>query len=128
MRFSKFTLFFFVLVIPYLFCSCAKEEEPVYLGKWVLEKAEPRIDSSYFQSYIHIKADKSFELYDSSQELLVTGQPEHFSMKGLKLALTNPSTGEVYLFTIISRKQDILVLRTSVFGSETTLTLHKISN
>ena len=131
MKFPTLTVSFSIvalLCLLFLFSCDRHEEEPVYLGKWILEKAEPRIDDSYFQSYIHIKEDKSFELYDSSRELLITGRPEHFSMKGFKLTLTDPASGERYLFTIISRKEDILILRTSVFGSETTLTMHKISN
>ena len=129
MKFSTLTVSFSIVALLCLLFSCDQQKaEPVYLGKWILEKAEPRIDDSYFQSYIHIKEDKSFELYDSSRELLITGRPEHFSMKGFKLTLTDPASGERYLFTIISRKEDILILRTSVFGSETTLTMHKISN
>ena len=117
-----------LLCLLFLFSCEQREEEPVYLGKWMLEKAEPQIDDSYFQSYIYIKEDKSFELYDSSRELLVTGRPEHLSMEGFTLTLTDPASGEKYLFTIISQKGDILILRTSVFGSETILTLHKTSN
>ncbi len=129
MKFSTLTVSFSIVALLCLLFSCDQQKaEPVYLGKWMLEKAEPRIDDSYFQSYIHIKEDKSFELYDSSRELLITGRPEHFSVKGFKLTLTDPVSGERYLFTIISRKEDILILRTSVFGSETTLTMHKISN
>ena len=129
MKFSTLTVSFSIVALLCLLFSCDQQKaEPVYLGKWILEKAEPRIDDSYFQSYIHIKEDKSFELYDSSRELLITGRPEHFSVKGFKLTLTDPASGERYLFTIISRKEDILILRTSVFGSETTLTMHKISN
>lgn len=129
MKFSTLTVSFSIVALLCLLFSCDQQKaEPVYLGKWMLEKAEPRIDDSYFQSYIHIKEDKSFELYDSSRELLITGRPEHFSVKGFKLTLTDPASGERYLFTIISRKEDMLILRTSVFGNETTLTMHKISN
>lgn len=109
--------------------SCSKDDaEPVYQGKWVLKKAEPQLDISYFESYIYMKFDKSFELYDSSKDLLVFGNPEHFSLTGIKLELTDPETNKKYRFTILSRKQDILLLRTSIFGPETELTMRKISD
>lgn len=131
MKFSTHTVSFSLvalLCLLFLF-SCEKKEEVfVYQGKWLLEKTEPQIDDSYFRSYIHIKADKSFEFYDSSLEQTVMGRPEHFSMKGLNLTLTDPTTGDRYLFAVISKKGDILVLRTSVFGGETTLTMRKIMN
>jgi len=112
-----------------LMLSCSKDDkEPVYQGKWVLEEAEPQLDASYFESYIYIKVDKSFELFDSSQDLLVIGKPEHFSLNGIKLELTDPETNEKYLFTILSRKQDILRLRTLIFGPETELTMHRVSD
>lgn len=131
MKFPALTVSFSIvalLCLLFLFSCEQREEEPIYLGKWMLEKSEPQIDDSYFQSYIHIREDKSFEFYDSSRELLVTGRPEHFSIKGLKLTLTDPASGEKYLFTVVSRKGDILILRTSVLGGETTLTMRKISN
>lgn len=112
-----------------LMLSCSKDDkEPVYEGKWVLEQAEPQLDASYFKSYIYIKVDKSFELFDSSKDLLVIGKPEHFSLNGIKLELTDPETNKKYLFTILSRKQDILRLRTLIFGPETELTMHRVSD
>ncbi len=120
--FSLVLLFGFML-------SCSKEdEEPVYQGKWVLEQSEPQLDASYFESYIYIKYDKSFELYDSSQDLLVYGEPEHFSLSGIDLELTDPETNKRYYFKILSRKADILRLSTSIFGPETVLTMRKVSD
>lgn len=120
----------FFLMLPFwLILSCSKDdEEPVYQGKWVLEQAEPQLDTSYFESYIYIKYDKSFELYDSSKDLLVFGQPEHFSLSGIELDLTDPETNKKYHFTILSRKGDILRLGTSIFGPETVLTMKKVSD
>lgn len=121
-------VFFFIFSFGVML-SCSKEdEEPVYQGKWVLEESEPQLDSSYSESYIYIKVDKSFELYDSSQDLLVFGQPEHFSLSGIELDLTDPETNKKYHFTILSRKGDILRLGTSIFGPETVLTMRKISD
>lgn len=130
MRFQTHTLSFSIvtLLCLVLLFSCEKQEaELVYVGKWMLEKAEPEIDASYFGSYIHIKEDKSFELYDSSQGLLIKGRPEHFAMKGMNITLTDPAGGEAYLFTVVSRKGEILVLRTVVFGGETLLTMIRIN-
>lgn len=108
--------------------SCSKEdEEPGYQGKWLFEKAVPELDVSYSGSYIYIKFDKSFEFFDSSKNMLIIGKPEHFHLSGIKLELTDPDTKEKYFFTILSRKQDILVLRTSVFGRETEITMRKVS-
>ena len=121
-------IFFLIFLFGFMF-SCSKEDvEPVYQGKWVLERAEPQLDESYFESYIYIKVDKSFELYDSSKDLLVFGKPEQFSLSGIKLELTDPETNKKYRFTILSRKGDILLLRTSIFGPETELTMHKVSD
>ena len=122
------SIFTIILLFGFMF-SCSKDdEEPVYQGKWVLEKAEPQLDTSYFESYIYIKVDKSFELYDSSKDLLVFGQPEHFLLSGIELELTDPETNKKYCFTILSRKQDILRLNTSIFGPETVLTMRKVSD
>lgn len=108
--------------------ACSKEdEESGYQGKWLFEKASPELDVSYSGSYIYIKIDKSFELFDSSKDMLIIGKPEYFHLNGIKLELTDPDTKEKYLFTILSRKQDILVLRTSIFGPETEITMRKIS-
>ena len=117
-----------IFLLGFMFSCSKEEEEPIYEGKWVLENSEPQLDSSYFESYIYIKADKSFELYDSSKDLLVIGKPEHFSLENIKLVLTDPETNKRYLFTILSRKQDILLLRTSIFELETELTLRRVSD
>jgi hypothetical protein len=128
-KITRLTGIFFLILLLGFMLSCSKDDkEPVYEGKWVLEKTEPQLDNSYFKSYIHIKADKSFELYDSSKNLLVIGKPEHFSLNGIRLELTDPETNKKYLFTILSRKQDILRLRTLIFGPETELTMHKVSD
>ena len=121
-------VFFFIL--PFWFIlSCSKEdEEPIYQGKWLLEQAEPQLDASYFESYIYIKYDKSFELYDSSQDLMVYGEPEQLSLSGIDLELTDPETNKKYYFKILSRKGDILRLSTSIFGPETVLTMRKVSD
>lgn len=120
---------FFLMLLFGLILSCSKDdEEPVYQGKWVLEESEPQLDSSYSESYIYIKVDKSFELFDSSQDLLVFGQPEHFSLSGIELDLTDPETNKKYHFTILSRKGNILKLGTSIFGPETVLTMRKVSD
>jgi hypothetical protein len=123
-------LYLFMLVLIMNSCSgdSNEQEEPVYQGKWMLEKAEPALDESYMNSYIDIRADRSFELYDSSQDLLIAGGPEHFSLAGLRLCLTDPATDEQYLFTVLSRKQDVLILETAIFGPVTKITLRKVSD
>jgi hypothetical protein len=128
MDIKRITITFLLIFLGFII-SCSKDDgEPVYEGKWVLEKAEPQLDTDYFKSYIYIRADKSFELYDSSKDLLIIGRPEYFSLTGIKLELTDPETNKKYLFTILSRKQDVLLLRTVIFGPETELTMRKVSD
>lgn len=119
---------FIILFACYLCCiSCEKEEkDPIYQGKWVFESAVPAIDKNYNSSYIHIYADRSFELFDSSRELLIHGTPSHFNLSRNTLRLIDPETDEIYTFYIQSRKQDLLVLKTTISDIETKITLRKI--
>lgn len=116
-----------ILLACCLYCfGCDKEEkEPIYQGKWVFENAEPPIDPSYEGSYIYIRPDRSFELLDNSRSLLIQGDSSHFNLSGNILRLTDTETDEIYIFYIMSRKQDILILKTTLSGIETLITLRK---
>lgn len=86
---------------------------------------EPDLGESYLGSYIHIKPDKSFTLYDNNNGRLVRGMPEDFMLRELNLTLTDPEDGEKYLFKILGLKDEKLTLRTSIWGDEVTLYLIK---
>lgn len=122
---KQFTL---ISILCCLLCiACEKEEkEPVYQGKWLFESAEPAVDEAYNGSYINIQPDRSFEIYDNSRALLIQGGSEHFNLSGKVLKLTDPETGEVYKFNVISRKQDKLTLSTTLMGVETRIVMRKV--
>lgn len=128
MKIKKTLPLFLIMLVTFIDISCErdKDEESYFIGKWTIQKAEPPIDEIYYQSYIYIKKDWSFEFYDSSRDQLIAGLPEHLSMKGNNLILTDPLTGEKLLFVIVSLRQEALILRTSVFNDETLLYLNKV--
>lgn len=125
MRVCKVPILPLLLILILPICCCNKEEEPSYIGKWVVNRMEPDLGESYLGSYIHIKPDKSFTLYDNNNGRLVRGMPEDFMLRELNLTLTDPEDGEKYLFKILGLKDEKLTLRTSIWGDEVTLYLIK---
>ena len=125
MRVCKVPILPLLLILILPICCCSEEEEPSYIGKWVLNRMEPSLGESYLGSYIHIKADKSFILYDNNNGRLVRGMPEHFMLRELKLTLTDPEDGEKYFFIILGLKDEKLTLRTAIWGDEVVLYLIK---
>jgi hypothetical protein len=119
----------FTLILCFILSACSKDsnKEPIYQGKWMFESAELAVDTCYAESYIDVNADRSFELYNSCTEELIQGLPEHFSLSGSTLRLTDPETEKVYTIQILGRRDDLLTIRTSLFGTLATVILRKIN-
>lgn len=108
--------------------SCAKEEEPSYVGTWWYEKSEPDLGPGYRDSRVSIKANGEYEFFDGGTGRSFSGDAGDFMHDGMTITLSahNDTEQRTYVAVVRRLKGGVMVVETdSVNGILTLITFLK---
>lgn len=116
-----------IVLIGFALLSCKKDEsEPFYIGKWLFSSSIPESEIDYSGSYIEIFPDSSFQIWDSSRQVMVDGGENRVSAMGL--SAIDPETGIEYSFRMVGLMNNIMTLKGRVGQEEYTIELRRDEN
>ncbi|MFA5714010.1 MAG: hypothetical protein WC960_07565 [Bacteroidales bacterium] len=113
-----------ILIVWVALFSCKKEEsDPAYIGKWLFIASTPQAQVDYTGSFIEIFQDKSFQIWDSSRQIMVDGGESRVSPSGL--SVLDSDSGMLFTFRMVGLRRDIMTLKGSIEQQEYTITLSR---